>query len=319
ALTTLNTGRITLPAACVGLSGRCLEISTRWAREREQWGHPIGQHAAIAEKLARMAAEHHALEATVRYISSLVDRDKHADVRLEAALAKMWGSEIAWRAVDDTLQIRGGRGFETAASLKARGETPDPVERLFRDARINTIFEGSSEIMRLFIAREVLDPHLKIGAAAVNTRLPAVQRLRAAARAGLHYLTWYPTRWLPVPLGASATPLPPDLKKDLRRIQRFSRRLSRAIFHSMARYGPALERRQLLLGTLVEIGAELFVWSCSLADAAQSLDDQPKRLRLARHFGLIARDRIAQRFAALRRGTHDMQALSLSRDLVAVE
>ncbi|HCN75641.1 MAG TPA: DNA polymerase II, partial [Verrucomicrobiales bacterium] len=168
------------------------------------WGQPVGRHAAISEKLARMTADTFAMESVVHYVSALVDRDKHADVRLEAALAKLWGSEHAWQIVDDTMQIRGGRGYETADSLRARGERPDPVERLFRDCRINTIFEGSSEIMRLFIAREALDPHLKIGASAVNTTLPLKTRARAAMKAGLFYARWYPSLWLPQGPGDAA-------------------------------------------------------------------------------------------------------------------
>src|SRR5580704_14268136 len=196
ALTTLNTGRLTLPAACVGLSKRCLAIARKWACERVQWGVPIGKHAAIAEKLARIASEIFAMESMVLFAASIVDRDKTADVRLEAALSKLWATERAWEIVNDTMQIRGGRGYETAQSLAARGEDPIPIERFLRDCRINTIFEGSSEIMRLFIACESLDPHLKVGAPMRNSQLPMKARSLSPARAALFYPRWYPRQWL---------------------------------------------------------------------------------------------------------------------------
>jgi len=90
ALTTLDTGRLTLPAACVGLSKRCLKISREWANKRVQWGVPIGKHAAIADKIAHMAANTFAMEAMTLLAASHVDRDKHADIRLEAAMCKLW-------------------------------------------------------------------------------------------------------------------------------------------------------------------------------------------------------------------------------------
>lgn len=323
ALTTLNTGRITLPAACAGLARRCLEISSAWAAERVQWGQPVGRHAAISEKLARMAADTFAMESVVRYVSALVDRDKRADVRLEAALAKLWGSERAWQIVDDTMQIRGGRGYETADSLRARGERPDPVERLFRDCRINTIFEGSSEIMRLFIAREALDPHLKIGAGAVNTTLPLKTRAHAALKAGLFYARWYPSLWLPKGPGDAADSLHPALRGDLAEIHRQSRRLARALFHAMVLNGPALERRQVLLGRLVDIGAELFVWSATLAhaeslvtDSSLTGDDVDRLLRKVRYFGKLTRQRIRDHHSAMRSGL-EKDAVKLARDIIS--
>jgi len=309
ALTTLNTGRITLPAACTGLAQRCLDISTRWARSREQWGQPIGRHAAVADKLSRMAADTFAMESIVRYVSSLVDRDKHADVRLEAAIGKLWGSEKSWRIMDDTMQIRGGRGFETAASLKARGESPEPVERLFRDSRINTIFEGSSEIMRLFIAREALEPHLKLGAEAVNSALPWKTRAKSAMRAARFYSTWYPAKWLPLGAGDAKELLHPDLQADLDAVARLSRKLARDLFLAMALNGPKLEKRQILLGHFVDVGAELFVWSCALAHAQSKFTDSSmdeadigKLVRLVRFFGQMTRERVAASFAKLRAG-----------------
>ncbi len=322
ALTTLNTGRITLPAACTGLAQRCLDISTRWAAKRVQWGQPIGKHAAIADKLARMAADSFAMEATVRYVSALVDKDKHADVRLEAAIAKLWGSERAWEIVNDAMQIRGGRGYETATSLKDRGEEAEPVERMLRDCRINTIFEGSSEIMRLFIAREALDPHLKIGAEVVNSTLPLMRRAKAALRAAKEYSTWYPSQWLPRGAGAGADTLHPALKSDLNAIARSSHKLARTLFHAMILNGPSLEKRQVLLGHLVDIGSELFVWSCTLAYAQSKITDTTlaspetdKLLRKVGYFGKLSRSRLRNHFNAMKGGL-DKDSYRVSRDLI---
>ncbi len=244
------------------------------------------------------------------YVSALVDRDKSADVRLEAAMAKLWGTERAWEIVDDTMQIRGGRGYETAESQAARGERPDPVERLFRDARINTIFEGSSEIMRLFIAREMLDPHLKIGAAMFNTRLSRRQRAAALLKAAGHYALWYPRKWLPVDTGSCVSGLHPALAVEMRRAARQSRRLARALFHAMAWFGPGLEREQLVLGRLVDIATEIFVWSTAVSRAQSMIEDSglgapevDRMLELAKLQGRFSRELIDARFRGLRRNS----------------
>jgi alkylation response protein AidB-like acyl-CoA dehydrogenase len=318
ALSTLNTGRLTLPAGCTGAAKRCLQIVKKWANERVQWGAPIGKHAAIADKIARMAAHTFAMEAMTLLVASMVDKDKKADIRLEAAFAKMWGSEEAWRIVDETMQIRGGRGYETAQSLKARGEEPIGVERLMRDCRINMIFEGSSEIMRLFIAREMLDPHLKVSGAVLDSRKPLGERFKAALKAGLFYATWYPKQWLPfgsgVPAGTHAR-----LAKHLRYASRTSRRLARRLFHAMAVHGPKLEREQVLLGRFVDIGADLFAIVASCSRASSLLKDssgQPSEvLELADYFCRSARLRIERNFDGLRSNT-DHQAYKVAQRIL---
>jgi alkylation response protein AidB-like acyl-CoA dehydrogenase len=280
ALTTLNTGRLTLPAACVGLLDRCLEMALAWSSTRVQWGQEIGKHAAIAAKLADLAADRFATESLVLYTSALVDADKNADIRMEAAMAKLWGTEAGWKGADSTMQIKGGRGYETADSLRNRGEKPDPIERLLRDCRINTIFEGSTEIMHLFIAREALDPHLRRGAAVLDSRKGMTIRFRTALKAGIFYSLWYPQKFLPVTQGLP-NDLDTQLALSLRKVSSLSRKLARTILHSMARYGPALEKKQLLLARLVDIATELLTISLS-ASRAHALGDR-KSIETARY------------------------------------
>jgi alkylation response protein AidB-like acyl-CoA dehydrogenase len=303
ALSTLNTGRLTLPAGCTGAAKRCLKIVKKWANERVQWGTAIGKHAAIADKIAHMAANTFAMESMTLLVASMVDKSKKADIRLEAAIAKMWGTEEAWRIVDDTMQIRGGRGYETADSLKARGEEPVAVERMMRDCRINTIFEGSSEIMRLFIAREMLDPHLKVSGAVLDSRKPMAERLKAALKAGLFYAGWYPRQWLSfgsrVPSG-----VPRRLAKHLRYASKTSRRLARCLFHAMVKNGSKLEREQVLLARFVEIGAELFAIAatCSRATSMVKSRAEAEReeiLQLADYFCASARLRMERLFRSI--------------------
>ena len=329
ALITLNTGRLTLPATSAVAVKKCLEICREFAQERVQWGKPIGKHDAVAQKLGRMAAYAFALEAVSDLAALLSDRGE-TDIRLEAAMAKMWNTERGWEIIDDALQIRGGRGYETAASLKGRGEKPVAIERMMRDFRINLIFEGSSEIMRLFIAREAMDSHLKVAGAIADPRAATGAKVAALFKAGFHYALWYPARWI----GWGHWPRFGEfgkLAKHMRYVDRTARRLSRALFHSMVRFGLGLEKRQAVLGRLVEIGAELFAMSasCSRAQMLQTSKSAEDRARgsqakdLADIFCRLARRRIQDRFRSLFRNddvpVYRIAQRVLSNELVWLE
>jgi len=317
ALTTLNTGRLTIPAACVGLSKRLLEICRKWAKERVQWGVPIGQHYAIAGKIAEMAGNVFAMEAMTFLTSALVDR-KAGDLRIETAMCKMWATETTWRNADEAMQVRGGRGYETAESLAGRGEEPVAVERFLRDCRINMIFEGSSEIMRLFIAREALDPHLKVGGAIFNTQLPMSQRLKAVFTSGKFYAGWYPKQWLLANAG-KLDKLHRDLRPHARYAARTSKKLARGLFHAMARFGPKLDREQLLLSRFVGIATELFAISATCSFAQYKIDSgEPadEVLSVASYFCRSAKMRINHHFAGTSRNA-DRAGYDLTQELLA--
>jgi alkylation response protein AidB-like acyl-CoA dehydrogenase len=266
ALTTLNTGRLSLPASCVSAGKLATKFAREWSVERVQWGRPVGEHEAVAKKVSFITATTYALEAVVELSSQLAD-DKQNDIRIEAALAKLYCSEMGSKIVDELVQVRGGRGYETAHSLAARGERGVPAEQMLRDMRINRIFEGSSEIMRLFIAREATDAHLSAAGGLIDPRLPAAQRARSAAHAGQFYAKWLPT----LVTGEGQKPGSfsefGQLAPHLRYVERASRKLARSTFYAMARWQGRLERKQGFLGRIVDIGAELFAISATCVRA----------------------------------------------------
>jgi alkylation response protein AidB-like acyl-CoA dehydrogenase len=306
ALITLNTGRLTIPAGCAAGGRRMIEIAREWVNERVQWGAPIGKHEAVAAKLGWMASHTMAMEAIVWLTSGLADRGD-VDLRLEAAMAKLFNTEVAWQCVDHLVQIRGGRGYETSTSLRERGEKAHPVERIMRDMRINRIFEGTSEIQHLFIAREAVDPHMKRGYKILLPETPTGEKLSAAAKAGAFYATWYPSQYV----GWSRFPKYGDfgrLQTHVGYLERQSRHLSRSIFHAMMRFQAKLERKQMVLFRIVDIGTDLFAMAATISYAAMlAKQGQENALELADLFCREARVRVDQTFRTLFDNHDDLQ------------
>lgn len=315
ALITLNTGRLTIPASVAGASKALVRGVRAWAAERVQWGQPIAKHEAIAQKIARLTANTFAMESVALLSTALYERGG-TDIRLEAAIAKLFNTELAWKSVDDALQIRGGRGYETADSLRARGETPLPIERAMRDSRINLIFEGSSEIMRLFIAREAVDQHFSIAFPIVAPESSMGTRLSAAMKAAPFYLTWYPGTWISSMRSYNGFG---KLETHLHYLERTTRRLGRGIFHAMVRFGPGLERRQMVLFRAVDIGAECYAMAATIARAKMLADKgNSEAMELADVFCRESRERIEASFKALY-GKHDAALYKLAQRVVKGE
>jgi hypothetical protein len=275
ALGTLNTGRLSLPAITVGAAKYSLRIARQWANERKQWGEPIGKHDPVAQKIAFIAGTAFGLEALVDVSSRMAD-DKQRDFRIEAAIAKLYGSERAWEVVDTMIQIRGGRGYETARSLAARGEKPVPAEQMLRDMRINRIFEGSTEIMHLMIAREAVDQHLQIAGDILLGDGGPAEKAKLGLKAGAFYAKWFPS----LTVGKGQDPRSFDefgpLAKHLRFAERSSRKLARSTFYAMGRYQAKLEQKGSLLGRIVDIGAELYAIASACTYASTLAADDPQ-------------------------------------------
>ena len=315
ALSTLNTGRLSLPAICSAAAKWSLRIARQWSNERVQWGKPIGRHEAIAGKVAFIAGMAYGMESMLELASALAD-DKRNDIRIEAALAKLYGSEMAWRVADELVQLRGGRGYETAASLAARGERPVGAEQLLRDLRINRVFEGSTEIMHLFIAREAVDQHLSVAGGLIDPEVDLAGKARAAASAGGFYARWLPR----LAVGKGQVPSSFDefgrLASHLRFVERASRRLARSTFYAMARWQGGLERRQRFLGRIVDIGAELFAISATCVRTQMLVADRTPEasgaVELAELFCRGARRRVDRLF-------HELWANDDARDYAAAQ
>jgi alkylation response protein AidB-like acyl-CoA dehydrogenase len=292
ALATLNTGRLTLPAATAGAAKLALEVCRKWSVAREQWGVPIGKHEAVAHGLAEMAATAYAMESVADVVGALADR-KDRDIRIEAAAAKEWNTERGWELTDSALQIRGGRGYETETSLRARGEPAIGIERMLRDSRINRIFEGSTEIMHLFIAREAVDKHLQVAGGLIDPKLPLGKKLAQLPRIAAFYTLWYPAQWLGTLAAFFGFGAYGKLGAHMRFAARASRRLARTIFHGMIWFGPKLERKQGFLFRAVDVAMELFALTASIRRAhLQRGPEQQHAVLLADQFARAARRRI---------------------------
>jgi alkylation response protein AidB-like acyl-CoA dehydrogenase len=302
ALITLNTGRLTLPAACAGIAKQCLETVTGWSHARTQWGLPIWKHEAVSHYIGEMAATTFAMDSVAKLASAMADRGGY-DIRLEAAAAKEWNTVRCWEIADRTLQLRGGRGYETERSLKGRGESPIPVERLMRDCRINLIFEGSSEVMHLFMAREAVDKHLQVAGAMINPKSTIADKMAAMPKILGYYALWYPPLWLKGIMGWSKYTDFGPLGTHLRFIDRSARKLARSSFHGMALYQAKMERKQGFLFRCVDVVMELFAMSATIAHARSLRDagspEAKRAMELADLFCRQARRKVQASFTSL--------------------
>jgi alkylation response protein AidB-like acyl-CoA dehydrogenase len=316
ALVTLVNGRLSIPATAGAGGKKAITYGSKWVTKREQWGAPIGKHQNTGRKLARIAADTYASEAITWLSCALADAHK-MDIRIEAAMAKYFCTEVSCQNADDFLQIRGGRGYETAESLAARGEDPVPAERFVRDARISRIVEGTSEIMRLYIAREAMDTHVRQIMPFMKKDVNKVQHFFKNFLP--FYATWLPKQFLPAGGSFATQHLDGRNRAHLSYIARTSKKLARTMFFTMAKYGPKLEREQIIMSNFVDIGTDLFAMAAALSYADAHLAycaDKDSMQDLVDLFCSDARKRIADNFQAVK-DNHNQKYNTIAKHAMA--
>jgi alkylation response protein AidB-like acyl-CoA dehydrogenase len=265
----LNAGRLTLAAGCTGGTKRTLNEMTSYGEERVQFGHPLADFEITQRKLARMASEIYASDSMLGILASLVDRGE-ADFSLEAACAKVFASEMVWRAADDMVQLAGGRGYVK----------PYPYERTLRDARINRIFEGANEVLRLFIALN-----------GVQAPAQALKEIGSALRRPLRnlgLLGGYATSRVKLRLGQTSTldiEVDVRLKKHKEYFEKHVAELGAGTDRAILRHREKIVDRQLVLERLANMAIDLFATACVIA-RTQSLIDERGVERCEREIGL---------------------------------
>jgi alkylation response protein AidB-like acyl-CoA dehydrogenase len=316
ALVTLNTGRLSIPATASGGGKAAILVGSKWAAERNQWGAPIGKHQNTAEKVATIAADTLAMEAVTWLGCSMADQGG-SDIRIEAAMAKYFTTVHGCKIADDFLQLRGGRGYETAESLAKRGEEPIAAERMVRDARIARIVEGTDEIMRLFIAREAMDTHVR---QIMPLMMPGGNKMQHFFGSFLpFYASWYPKQWLPAGGSYATDNLNARNRSHLKFIGKYSKKLARTMFHTMAKYQQKLEREQLILANFVDMGTDLFTMAAVLSytDALlPTVENKAELQQLVDLFCTDARDRVKANLKAVKKNHNSMYS-KISKEAMA--
>jgi len=254
----LNAGRLTLAAGCTGATKRTLKEMTSYAEQRVQFGHPLADFEITQRKLSRIASETYASDSMLGILASLVDRGDN-DFSLEAACAKVFASEMVWRAADDMVQLAGGRGYVK----------PYPYERILRDSRINRIFEGANEVLRLFIALN----GIQAPAAALKEVGSALRRpLR-----NLGLLGGYARSRVRLRLGQTSTldiDLHERLKKHKEYFEKHVAELGSATDRVVTRHREKIVDSQLMLERLADMAIDLFATAAVIARTQSLIDER---------------------------------------------
>jgi acyl-CoA dehydrogenase family protein 9 len=288
ALTVLDFGRTTFGASCSGAAKTCLRAAIRHAKTRVQFKQTLSEFELVKKKIAFMAANAFAMEATTSVCAGFIDSGAE-DYKLETAMLKVWSTDALWQIVNDTIQIYGGQAYFSN----------EPYERMMRDARINMIGEGANDVLRSFIAgvgmKPVADALLGVRSALSNP-FRDFSKLWSFGRKQLSARLTTPD----VPVRSS------DLRGPARELGKRVRDFSLAVQSMMFRYREAILDRQYIQERIADAACDLYASSCTLSRLDHILsgmngnpDEARRDAQAGRYFLALANRRIQQNLAAL--------------------
>ncbi len=318
ALTILNVGRgISIPAICLGMAKQAWQPTLDRANGRVTFRKPLAERQTQQIRLGDMAGHLFAMEALSMLVWRLADHHR-SDIRIEAAVAKIFCSEHTIQFLRDAQILFGGMGYETAASKMARGEAAFGVEQLVRDAEMYRIGEGATDILRPFIVREGLSQHLDRAKPFYSGDLSILDQLRHAVRLAGFYVPWYLRHWIRRPLPTGQALAHPQVSRVVRYVELTSRRLAREIFYAMARFQAAFQDEQRAQNRIESVGEDLLALIATVLYAEQQtrLEGLTTVWELAEAFQVAAQQRITQRLREMR---HHCDGLTATTGIQALK
>ncbi|MDB4976673.1 MAG: acyl-CoA dehydrogenase domain protein [Myxococcaceae bacterium] len=293
AMAILNNGRTGLGGGSVGAMKHVIGLAAQHARDRKQFGKPISEFGMVKQKLGRMLVDCYAAEATVNLVAHMID-SKSQDYAVEAAISKVFASEALWRVADEALQIAAGVGYMREL----------PYERVVRDARIMRIFEGTNEILRLFVALTAMSD--------VSSQLQELSSgLKGAFNdpiKGFGVLTGYALKQAGLRGLAQSkgklTSVPEPLRDVTSIFEESTRQLAQGADRILRKHGRGIIGKQLATRRLADIMIDLFVLGAMLSRVGTNLQRHgvqavEKESAILRSYAGQAKARIARNFARI--------------------
>jgi acyl-CoA dehydrogenase family member 9 len=261
AMNILNNGRTGLGGGCVGAMKFLIEQSTKQAKGRQQFDQPIANFGLIKQKVGKMVVNTYAAESCVNMVAGMVDNG-HQDYAVEAAISKIFATEALWDTVDEALQIAGGNGFMREF----------PYERIMRNCRINRIFEGTNEILRLFVALTAMNDvgaQLKEVASALGNALHDPIK-------GFGVLSDYAKRRMSQATGIGKnemTKAHPAIAEHARLFETLTVQLASAADQILRKHGKNIMNKQFATRRLADIMIDLYVFACVISRVSLSAEE----------------------------------------------